>query len=62
MAATLRATEGVEGMLDRFFDPLLDRVDAMLGDYSPETLAEVERFLTDFVAMMDRLIGEDSRD
>ena len=55
---TLRATPGVEGMLDRFFDPLIADADAMMGDYSPETLAEVERFVTEFVAMMDRHIAE----
>jgi hypothetical protein len=31
----------------------------MMRDYSPEALAEVERFLTDFVAMMDRLIADE---
>ncbi|WP_041842678.1 MarR family winged helix-turn-helix transcriptional regulator [Actinoplanes friuliensis] len=50
---TLRATDHVEGMLDRFFDPLVDRATTMMSDYSPQTLAEIERFLTGFVAMMD---------
>ena len=59
---TLRATAGVEGMLDRFFDPLVDQADAMMKNYSPQALAEVERFLTDFVALMDRHIAQDPRD
>ena len=59
---TLRATDGVDAMVDRFFDPLVDRVDAMLASYSPEQLAHVERFITDYVAMMDRYIDELSRD
>lgn len=58
---TLRATEGVEGMLDRFFHPLIERTGAMMNNYSPEALAEVERFITEFVAMMDRYIEEDPR-
>jgi hypothetical protein len=32
-----------------------------MRDYSPEALAEVERFITEFVAMMDRYIEEDPR-
>ena len=58
---TLRATEGVEGLLNQFFHPLVDQADAMMRSYSPEALAEVERFITEFVAMMDRYIDDDSR-
>ena len=58
---TLRATEGVEAMMDRFFDPLVEQAGAMMGTYSPEALAEIERFLTEFVAMMDGYIDQDDR-
>lgn len=59
---TLRATAGVDAMLNDFFDPLVARVDAMLGGYAPEALAEVERFLTDYVATMNDYIDELARD
>jgi len=34
----------------------------MMKNYSPQALAEVERFLTDFVALLDRHIAQDPRD
>jgi DNA-binding MarR family transcriptional regulator len=58
---TLRASEGVDSMVDRFFDPLVARVDTMMAKYSPETLAEVERFITDYVTTMDHYIDELAR-
>ena len=60
---TLRATAGVEGMLGHFFRPLIDRIDTMMADYSPEELAHAERFITGFVATMNSYLAElDRRD
>ena len=58
---TLRATDGVDALLDRFFDPLVERVDEMMKDYSPEALAQAERFITDYVATMNRYLEDLSR-
>ena len=58
---TLRATDGVDGLLHRFFGPLVERVDAMMATYSPEALAEIERFLTEYVATMNGYIDENAR-
>lgn len=58
---TLQATEGVEDMLNGFFEPLIDGADTMMRNYSPEALAQVERFMTDMVAMMDKLIEESTQ-
>lgn len=55
---TLRATAGVEGMLDRFFGPLVARVGSMMEGYSAEELAHAERFITDFVMTMNAYIEE----
>ncbi|MET0426078.1 MAG: MarR family transcriptional regulator [Actinoplanes sp.] len=49
---TLHATDGVDAKVDNYFDPLTGRVDAMLAGYAPETLAEFERFLTDYLAIL----------
>jgi MarR family transcriptional regulator, organic hydroperoxide resistance regulator len=49
---TLHATDGVDARVDDYFDPLTGRVDAMMGGYSPETLAEIERFLTEYLAIL----------
>ena len=55
---TLRATAGVEGMLDRFFGPLVARVDSMMEGYSAEELVHAERFITEFVMTMNAYIEE----
>ena len=55
---TLRVTEGIDEMLGHFFHPLVDRIDTMLEGYSPEELAHVERFLSEYVATMNRYVGE----
>ncbi|BEL06759.1 hypothetical protein Q0Z83_049500 [Actinoplanes sichuanensis] len=55
---TLRAADGVDALVDRFFAPVVDRVDAMLAGYSPAELAHAERFLTDYVATMHRFIED----
>ncbi|GAA2706383.1 MarR family winged helix-turn-helix transcriptional regulator [Actinoplanes palleronii] len=57
---TLHATDGVDGMVDEFFDPLADRMGAVMRDYPPELLAGFERFLTDVCATMTGYIGETS--
>lgn len=48
----LHSTQGVEEMIDRFFDPLVDRMGAMMDRYPPELLTEFERFLGDVNATM----------
>ena len=58
---TLHATSDVDDRIDRFFDPILVRVDEIMKSYSPETLAEFERFIGDFVTMLTGHIGEASR-
>jgi len=57
---TLHPTAGVDAMVDRFFGPLIDRAGAMMAGYSPQALAEVERFVTDYVAMMNGYLAETS--
>lgn len=42
----LHATDGVEAEIDRYFDPLTERMGAMMQEYPPEMLQEFERFLT----------------
>ena len=51
---TLHATDGVEAMVDRYFDPLLVEAGAVMQRYSPAMLAEFGRFLTDYCAAMNR--------
>ncbi|SDT23335.1 MarR family winged helix-turn-helix transcriptional regulator [Actinoplanes derwentensis] len=55
---TLRATDGVDTMVDDFFAPLLARIDAMMANHSPEALAHAERFLTDYVATMNGYLAD----
>lgn len=57
---TLHSTDGVEAMIDTFFDPLAERMGAMLSHYSPEALADIERFLTDVAITMDDYLAETS--
>lgn len=59
---TLRATEGVDALMNDFFDPLVVRVDAMLARYSPEELAHAERFITEYVATMDAYAEDIARE
>ena len=58
---TLRASEGVEQLLDEFFVPLVERLDTMMRRHSPEALAHAERFLTDYVAAMNDFIDRQGR-
>lgn len=50
---TLHATAGVDAGIGRYFGPLVEQGGAMMRDYSPEVLAGIERFLTDYCAMMN---------
>lgn len=45
---TLHATEGVHARIAAFFDPLTERVDALVRRYPSEILTEVERFLGEY--------------
>ncbi|GGF27777.1 MarR family winged helix-turn-helix transcriptional regulator [Subtercola lobariae] len=58
---TLHSTDGVESMIDDFFDPLAERMGAMLASYSPETLAEIERFLGEVTQTMTEYLSEVSQ-
>ena len=55
---TLHATDGVDARIDRFFDPLSDRIGAMMDHYSPQTLAEFDRFLTELGETMNAYLKE----
>ncbi|GAA2614833.1 MarR family transcriptional regulator [Paractinoplanes durhamensis] len=55
---TLHATEGVDAMVDRFFDPLIDRMGAMMDGYPPELLDEFARFLGDVSRTMKGYLEE----
>ncbi len=55
---TLHATPGVDEMVDRFFDPLTDRMGAMMDRYPPEVLKEFERFLGDVCTTMNGYIED----
>jgi DNA-binding MarR family transcriptional regulator len=58
---TLRATAGVDAMVDRFFDPLAERMGAMMTRYPPELLTEFERFLDDVCTTMNTYVQEQGR-
>jgi MarR family transcriptional regulator, organic hydroperoxide resistance regulator len=55
---TLHASEAVESRVDDYFDPLSERVGALLPNYSPEVLAEFERFLGEVTATMSDYVRE----
>lgn len=58
---TLRATPGVDAMVDRFFDPLTERMGTMMSKYPPELLTEFGRFLDDVCATMTAYAQENER-
>lgn len=58
---SLRATDGVEEMMSHFFAPLVGHIDAMMARHSPEALTHAERFITDYVATMNRYIDDLTR-
>ncbi|MBU2667432.1 MarR family transcriptional regulator [Actinoplanes bogorensis] len=55
---TLRATPGVDALVDSFFGPLTERMGEMMASYPPEVLAEIERFLGDVSTTMNDYIKE----
>ncbi|RFA09814.1 hypothetical protein B7R54_11805 [Subtercola boreus] len=55
---TLHSTDGVEELIDGFFDPLAERLGTVMDRYSPEVLAEFERFLSDVAVTMDDYLAE----
>ncbi|BCY09017.1 MarR family winged helix-turn-helix transcriptional regulator [Actinoplanes sp. L3-i22] len=58
---TLRPTAGVDAMVDRFFDPLTERMGTMMSRYPPELLAEFSRFLDDVCTTMTAYAQENER-
>lgn len=50
---TLRSDASVHADGDRFFSPLRDRLEQMMGDYSPEQLTIVESFVDQFRSTID---------
>lgn len=56
---TLRSTPGIQATADRFFDPLGTRISAVLSQYPPELLSQVEKVIEDLrVSMEDYISGE----
>jgi MarR family transcriptional regulator, organic hydroperoxide resistance regulator len=54
---TLRASDGVERSIDGYFDPLTERLGSVMQRFSPEVLAEVERFLGEVSATMNDYVA-----
>jgi len=55
---TLHSTPSVHETADAFYQPLSDRFDTMMNEYSPDELRLVEKFVTDMRATMDTYIDE----
>ena len=55
---TLHSTPTVHETADAFFQPLGDRFDAMMNDYSPDELLLVEKFVTGLRATMDTYMDD----
>ena len=55
---TLHSTPTVHETADAFFQPLGDRFDTMMNDYSPEELLLVEKFVTNLRATMDTYMDD----
>lgn len=53
---TLHSTPNVQEIADTFFDPLGDRIAAVLADYPPELLTQFERLLGDLRTTMEEYI------
>lgn len=53
---TLHSTPNVQEIADTFFDPLGQRIAAVLADYPPELLAQFERLLGDLRTTMEEYI------
>ncbi|MGP5929886.1 MarR family winged helix-turn-helix transcriptional regulator [Corynebacterium glyciniphilum] len=56
---TLRSTPGIQATADRFFDPLGTRISAVLSQYPPELLSEVEKVIEDLRVSMEVYISEE---
>jgi DNA-binding MarR family transcriptional regulator len=55
---TLHSTPSVHETADAFYQPLSDRFDVMMKDYSPEELHLVEKFVVGMKATMDAYMEE----
>jgi DNA-binding MarR family transcriptional regulator len=55
---TLHSTPTVHETADAFYQPLSDRFDTMMNEYSPDELRLVEKFVTGMRATMDTYIEE----
>ncbi|HUR02775.1 MAG TPA: MarR family transcriptional regulator [Nonomuraea sp.] len=55
---TLHSTDSAEALVDRFFDPLVERMSALADTYPPQTLAAFTRFLEEICATMTAYAGE----
>lgn len=50
---TLRSTRAVHARVDGFFDPLEERLNALMADYPPEFLQQLDRFLGDVTGALE---------
>jgi DNA-binding MarR family transcriptional regulator len=50
---TLRATAGVSELVDHYFNPLTARMNEVMDQYAPGTLAAFERFITEIKGVME---------
>jgi MarR family transcriptional regulator, organic hydroperoxide resistance regulator len=57
---TLNATDHVSELAGRYFAPLSARLDAMMANYSPELLQQIETFVVDLRDTMERHLDEES--
>ncbi|MFC9662055.1 MarR family winged helix-turn-helix transcriptional regulator [Nocardia sp. NPDC127606] len=55
---TLRSTPRIHTLADEFFGPLGTKVDAVMGNYSPEELRRFEAFVTELQATMTAHLTE----
>ncbi|WP_018657794.1 MarR family winged helix-turn-helix transcriptional regulator [Actinomadura flavalba] len=55
---TLRSSAEVQALAEEFFDPLADRLDAMMAQYPPELLQRFEAFLDHLRTTMDEHLDE----
>lgn len=55
---TLRSEQSVHDRADEFFDPLGERIDAVMSEYPPEMLVQFEKFLGELHVAMQTRLGE----
>ncbi|PSK93674.1 DNA-binding MarR family transcriptional regulator [Murinocardiopsis flavida] len=58
---TLRSSKDIEQPARRFFAPLARHLDAMLAQYPPELLEQIEAFLDHLGTTMDAALAEEER-